>query len=80
MSYKLFDPGAWPEPSICRKIIMKIAEPWRPELTDKQKQIVEQTLKAARARGPITLVFRGFLSCLWLLAVFVSLEHTVDMV
>ncbi|MGQ9680088.1 MAG: tetrahydromethanopterin S-methyltransferase subunit A [Candidatus Bathyarchaeia archaeon] len=48
LDYKLFDPGAWPEPPICRKIIMKVTEPWRPELTDDQAKIAEAALKAAR--------------------------------
>jgi tetrahydromethanopterin S-methyltransferase subunit A len=48
LGYKLFDPGAWPEPPICRKIVTKIAEPWRPELTEKQREIVERTLKASQ--------------------------------
>jgi len=51
LDYKLFDPGAWPEPPICRRIVMKVTEPWRPELSDKQRRIVEQTLKAARRIG-----------------------------
>lgn len=48
LGYRLYDPGAWPEPPICRKIVTRIAEPWRPELTDKQKEIVEKTFKAAQ--------------------------------
>lgn len=51
LGYRLFDPGAWPEPPICRKITMKVTEPWRPELTDEQRQIVEKTLKAAQNAG-----------------------------
>lgn len=48
LDYKLFDPGAWPEPAICRKIVMKVTEPWRPELTEDQAKIAEAALKAAR--------------------------------
>ncbi|MBS7631311.1 tetrahydromethanopterin S-methyltransferase subunit A [Candidatus Bathyarchaeota archaeon] len=51
LGYKLFDPGAWPEPPICRKIAMKVTEPWRPELDEKQKMIVEQALSAASRIG-----------------------------
>jgi tetrahydromethanopterin S-methyltransferase subunit A len=51
LGYKLFDPGAWPEPPICRKIVMRVTEPWRPELDERQKKIVEQTLEAARKIG-----------------------------
>jgi tetrahydromethanopterin S-methyltransferase subunit A len=51
LDYKLFDPGAWPEPPICRKIAMKVTEPWRPELDEKQKEIVERALRAASRIG-----------------------------
>ncbi len=51
LEYKLFDPGAWPEPPISRKIVMRVTEPWRPELNEIQKKIVEQTLRAARLVG-----------------------------
>lgn len=39
------------EPPICRKIAMRVTEPWRPELTDEQRLIVEKTLKAAQNVG-----------------------------
>lgn len=48
LGYRLFDPGAWPEPPICRKIVTRIAEPWRPDLTEKQKEIVERALMATQ--------------------------------
>ena len=51
LEYTLFDPGAWPEPPISRKIVMRVTEPWRPELNEIQKKIVEQTLRAARNVG-----------------------------
>jgi tetrahydromethanopterin S-methyltransferase subunit A len=48
LGYRLYDPGAWPEPPICRSIVTSIAEPWRPEIDEKQSEIVEKTLRAAR--------------------------------
>ena len=48
LDYMLFDPGAWPEPPIIRKIIMRVTEPWRPEIDKKQKEIAEKMLEAAR--------------------------------
>ena len=51
LNYKLFDPGAWPEPPICKKIVMRVTEPWRPELDGAQKEIVERALKAASKIG-----------------------------
>jgi tetrahydromethanopterin S-methyltransferase subunit A len=48
LEYKLFDPGAWPEPPIVRKIVMRVTEPWRPDLEEAQKKIAEKTLRAAR--------------------------------
>jgi len=51
LGYKLFDPGAWPESPICRKIAMKVIEPWKPELSDEQKRIAEKALMAARRIG-----------------------------
>ncbi len=51
LEYNLFDPGAWPEPPISRKIAIRVTEPWRPELNETQKKIVEQTLRAARQLG-----------------------------
>ena len=51
LGHRLYDPGAWPEPPICRRIVTRIAEPWRPELTEKQKEIVERTIKATQRIG-----------------------------
>ena len=48
LDYMLSDPGAWPEPPIVRKIVLRVSEPWRPELDERQKEIVEKTLMAAR--------------------------------
>lgn len=47
MGYTLYDPGAWPEPSICQKITMKITEPWRPELSEKEAEIIRHIKEAA---------------------------------
>ena len=45
MGYRLYDPGAWPEPPICQKISMKVTEPWRPELSEKEKEVIERIKK-----------------------------------
>jgi hypothetical protein len=34
--HTLYDPDAWPEPPICQKITIRITEPWRPELSEKE--------------------------------------------
>lgn len=41
-SYNLYDPGAWPEPPICEKISIRLAEPWRPDLTSNEADIIEK--------------------------------------
>ncbi|MBS7615013.1 tetrahydromethanopterin S-methyltransferase subunit A [Candidatus Bathyarchaeota archaeon] len=48
MHYTLYDPGAWPEPPICQKITMKITEPWRPELSEKEAETIQCIREAAR--------------------------------
>jgi len=45
LGYSLYDPGAWPEPPICQKISMKVTEPWRPELSEKEKEVIERIKK-----------------------------------
>lgn len=40
--YLLYDPGAWPEPPICEKISIRLAEPWRPDLTSIERDIIEK--------------------------------------
>jgi len=40
--YNLYDPGAWPEPPICEKISIRLAEPWRPDLTSEEIDIIEK--------------------------------------
>ena len=51
MGYTLYDPGAYPEPAICRKITMRITEPWRPEISEEEAKIIEGIKKATRVRG-----------------------------
>ena len=51
MGYTLYDPGAWPEPPICQKITMRITEPWRPELSEKEAEIIQRTKKVASKKG-----------------------------
>ncbi len=50
LDYLLYDPGAWPEPAICESLAMRITEPWRPELSSKEAQIIERMKTAARAK------------------------------
>ena len=56
MGYTLYDPGTWPEPPICQKISMRITEPWRPELSEKEVKIIEHIKRAASKRGRETSV------------------------
>lgn len=51
MGYTLYDIGAWPEPPICHKITWRITEPWKPELSEKEKGIIERVKKAASKAG-----------------------------
>lgn len=44
--YVLYDPGAWPEPAICEKLSMRITEPWRPELSAKESEILQRMKRA----------------------------------
>lgn len=46
MGYTLYDPGAWPESPICQKIAMKITEPWRPEVSEKEAKLIERIKKS----------------------------------
>ena len=50
MGYTLYDPGAWPEPSICQKISMKVTEPWKPELSEKETEIIQRIKQSAGMR------------------------------
>lgn len=59
MGYILYDLGAWPEPPICRKIAMKVTEPWRPELSKEQKRIAEKALIAARRISEKTTILEN---------------------
>ncbi len=47
MDYNLYDTGAWPEPPICKKISMKITEPWKRELSKEEAEILERIKRAA---------------------------------
>lgn len=49
MGYNLYDLGAWPEPPICQKISMKVTEPWKPELSEKETEIIERIKKSVPA-------------------------------
>ncbi len=51
MGYTLYDPGAWPEPPICQKITMRITEPWKPELSEEEAEIIQSIKKTAREKG-----------------------------
>jgi tetrahydromethanopterin S-methyltransferase subunit A len=50
LGYSLYDLGAWPEPPICQKISMKVTEPWRPELSEKEKEVIERIKKGLPAK------------------------------
>jgi len=50
MGDKLYDLGAWPEPSICQKISMKVIEPWKPELSEKEIEIIQRIKQSAGMR------------------------------
>lgn len=47
MDYTLYDVGAWSEPPICRKITMKITEPWKPELSEKEAETIQRIKEVA---------------------------------
>jgi len=51
MGYTLYDPGAWPEPPICQKITMRITEPWKPELSEKEAEIIQRIKKTASEKS-----------------------------
>ena len=44
--YMLYDPGAWPEPPICEKLSVRLAEPWRPDLTPDEAGVIERMKQA----------------------------------
>ncbi|MHA2160234.1 MAG: tetrahydromethanopterin S-methyltransferase subunit A [Candidatus Thorarchaeota archaeon] len=46
--YLLYDPGAWPEPPICEKISIRLAEPWRPDLTSHESDLIEKMKLAGK--------------------------------
>jgi tetrahydromethanopterin S-methyltransferase subunit A len=50
MGHTLYDPGA-PEPPICQKLTMRITEPWKPELSEKEAEILLQIKEAASKEG-----------------------------
>jgi tetrahydromethanopterin S-methyltransferase subunit A len=54
MGHTLYDPGAWPKPPICQKLTMKITEPWKPELSEKEADILLQIKEAASRKGAQT--------------------------
>jgi len=47
MGCALYDIGAWPEPPICGKITMRITEPWKPELSEKEAEIIQRIKQSA---------------------------------
>lgn len=47
----LFDPGAYDKPAICNKLTWKVKEPWRPQMTSEEAELLERIKKAAQARG-----------------------------
>ena len=51
MGYTLCDLGAWPEPPICQKISVKITEPWKPELSEAEAEIIQRIKDSASNRG-----------------------------
>lgn len=51
MDYTLYDLGAWPEPPICQKITVRITEPWKPELSEKEAEIIQHIREEAEKRG-----------------------------
>jgi tetrahydromethanopterin S-methyltransferase subunit A len=44
--YLLYDPGDWPEPSICEKLSIRLAEPWRPDLTSDETEVIRRMKQA----------------------------------
>jgi len=48
LGYTLHDPGAWPEPAICRKISLRIEEPWKRELSRREQEILDRIRKSAK--------------------------------
>ncbi|MFW9799602.1 MAG: tetrahydromethanopterin S-methyltransferase subunit A [Candidatus Thorarchaeota archaeon] len=53
-AYVLYDPGAWPEPPICEKLSMRLAEPWRPELTPEEHSILERMKQAGKKQTDVS--------------------------
>ena len=51
IGYNLYDLGAWPEPPICQKISMIITEPWKPELSEKEAEIIQHIKASASEKG-----------------------------
>jgi tetrahydromethanopterin S-methyltransferase subunit A len=51
IGYTLYDPGAWPEPSICRKITMKITKPWKVELSENEAEIIRRIKNGVLSRS-----------------------------
>jgi len=51
MGHTLYDLGAWPEPAICQKITMRVTEPWKPELSEKEAEIIQRIRKTASEKG-----------------------------
>jgi tetrahydromethanopterin S-methyltransferase subunit A/NAD-dependent dihydropyrimidine dehydrogenase PreA subunit len=54
MDYELYDPGAYPEPPICQKITLSVKEPWRPELSEREREILAQISRASTPKSAET--------------------------
>ena len=48
MNYTLHDIGALPDPPICQRLSMRVTEPWRPELNEKESEAIQRIKKAAK--------------------------------
>jgi len=51
MGYNLYDLGAWPEPPICQKISIRVTEPWKPELSEKEAEVIQRIKDSAGKKG-----------------------------
>ena len=51
MGYTLYDLGAWPKAPICQRITMRITEPWKPELSEKEAEILQHIKKVAKEKS-----------------------------
>jgi len=48
MNYTLHDIGALPDPPIFQRLSMRVTEPWRPELNEKESEAIRRIKKAAK--------------------------------